>query len=275
MSGIEGISRRNLVIGGAMAAAAAGVAGAGGTSVALASHERAEGSGENAGWGDTELSDGLLDTPFGEVVDNWFQYPWSYTAEFAPQPDRDHVTILVSSSTIGGNGETLAGIAADEIGDAADVETVFLRDLMINPIMTINGQPPVEQTSTVQDGITTVIDALKRANIVIAIAPTYYNNPDGRMMSALTRLWSACWTNPEYQWRPTKRTAVMLTCTGSQPDYLKTVVRGIFTMADMSILSPEYKTEVFTGCGTPQSVQNNDDHIQAARALARWAIRAE
>ncbi len=74
---------------------------------------------------------------------------------------------------------------------------------------------------------------------------------------------------------PTKRTAVMLTCTGTQPDYLKTIVRGTFTMADMSFLSPEYKTEVFPGYGTPQSVANNDDYIATARALARWAIRAE
>ncbi len=202
MDDVNGITRRNLVVGGAVAAAAAGIAATGQAETALAAHDRADGAGNNAGWGDTELTDGLLDTPFGDVIDNWFQYSWSYTAEFEPQPERDCVTILVSSSTIGGNGETLAGIVADEIGDAADVETVYLRDLMINLIMTINGQPPVEQTNGIQDGMTTVIDALKRANIVVAIAPTYYNNPDGRMMTALTCPWSACWTNPDYQWGP-------------------------------------------------------------------------
>ena len=46
-------------------------------------------------------------------------------------------------------------------------------------------------------------------------------------------------------------------------------------MADMSILSPEYKVEVFTGCGSPQTVANNDEYLETARSLARWAIRAE
>ena len=29
------------------------------------------------------------------------------------------------------------------------------------------------------------------------------------------------WKNPDYVWGPTKRTAVMLTCTGTNPNYLK------------------------------------------------------
>ena len=141
--------------------------------------------------------------------------------------------------------------------------------------MSLNGVPPVSQTNTQQDGMQVVIDALHRSNIVVGVAPTYYNNIDARMMTMLTRLWSACWTNPDYVWGPTKRTAVALTCTGTNPDYLKTCCRGIFTMADMSILSPEYKVEVFTGCGSPQTVANNDEYLETARSLARWAIRAE
>lgn len=271
------ITRRDMIAGGAIAASALAGAGilASTPKPALAAHERLTEAGANAGWGDMTLSDGLLDTPFGEAVDSWFNYSWSYTAEFEPDPDRDHVTIIVSSATVDGNGDTLAQTAVDEIGDAADVEVIHLRDLFISPLMTMNGVPPVEQTNTQLDGMQTVIDALHRANIVIAVAPTYYNNIDARMMTAMTRLWGACWQNPDYQWGPVKRTALMLTCTGTSPDWLKTEVRGIFTMADMSILSPEYNCEVFSSCGSPQTVANNDEYLERARALARWAIRAE
>ena len=84
-----------------------------------------------------------------------------------------------------------------------------------------------------------------------------------------------CWKNPNYVWGPTKRVAVMLTCTGTKADYLKTVCRGIFSMADMSILTPEWKAEVFNGCGAPTSFENNDEYIETARSMARWAIHAE
>lgn len=271
------LTRREMLAGSAIAAAAVAGVGALATNAtpALASNERVSEPGFNAGWGDTEIAQETLDTPFGDLVDSWFQYGWSYTAEFEEQPERDHVCIIVSSATVDGNGDTIANTMAEEIGDAADVEIVHLRDLFISPLMTLNGVPPVSQTNTQLDGMQVVIEALHRSNIVVGVAPTYYNNIDGRMMTMLTRLWSACWTNPDYVWGPTKRTAVALTCTGTNPDYLKTCCRGIFTMADMSILSPEYKVEVFTGCGSPQTVANNDDYLETARSLARWAIRAE
>ena len=138
-----------------------------------------------------------MDIPFGELVDSWFQYSWSYSAQFEEQPERNHVCIIVSSATVGGNGDTLASTIAEEIDDAADVETIHLRDLFISPLMSLNGVPPVSQTNTQQDGMQVVIDALHRSNIVVGVAPTYYNNIDARMMTMLTRLWSACWTNPE------------------------------------------------------------------------------
>lgn len=271
------LTRRDMIAGGAFATAAVAAAGILGTkaSTALAANERVDGEGRNIGWCDTQVSDGLLETPFGEVVDSWFSYSWSYSADFAPQPERDHVLIIVSSPTIGGNGDTLAATVAEEIGDAADVETIYLRDLFISPLMTLNDVPPVSQTNTQHDGMATVIAALHRANVVVGIAPTYYNNIDARMMTMLTRLWSAAWKNPDYVWGPTKRTAVMLTCTGTNADWLKTEVRGIFTMADMAILSPEYKAEVFNGCGSTTAVADNDEYLETARALARWAIRAE
>ena len=267
------ITRRSAIAGGAVALAAAAVAGAG---TALAANERLDGPGFNAGWGDTELTDPtILDTPYGEVIDNWFQYGWSYGAEFAEQPERDHVCVIVSSPAVGGNGDTLAETVVDEIGDAADVEVIHLRELQISPLMTIGADTPVVQTQLMHDGMDTVIAALHRSNIVIGIAPTYYNSIDYRMMNMLTRLWNSPWKDPDYQWGPTKRTAVMLTCTGTKPDFLKTCCRGIFTMADLSIISPEYKCEVFPSCGAPTTVANNDEYLETARAMARWAIRAE
>ena len=269
------LTRREMVAGGAVAAAA--VAGAAlSAQPAFAANERVSEPGFNAGWGDTVLNDpAILDQPFGEVVDNWFQYGWSYTAEFAPQPERDHVLVIVSSGAVGGNGDHIAEVVLDEIGDAADVETIYLRDLQINQLMTFGDVLPVEQTEGNKDGMVQLIEALHRSNVVVAIAPTYYNNPDARLMLAITRLWSMCWKNPDYVWGPTKRVAVMLTCTGTQADYLKTVCRGIFSMADMSILTPEWKAEVFNGMGAPTSFENNDEYIETARSMARWAIRAE
>ena len=163
----------------------------------------------------------------------------------------------------------------DEIGDAADVETIYLRDLQINQLMTWGDVLPVMQEEGNKDGMVQLIEALHRSNVVVAIAPTYYNNPDARLMLAITRLWSMCWKNPNYVWGPTKRVAVMLTCTGTKADCLKTVCRGIFSMADMSILTPEWKAEVFNGCGAPTSFENNDEYIETARSMARWAIHAE
>ena len=269
------ITRRDAIAGGAAALAAAGVAMSG-IGQALAANERVTEAGFNAGWGDTELTDpAILETPFGEVVDNWFQYTWSYAAGFEGQPERDHVCVIVSSPAVGGNGDTLAQTVVDEIGDAADVEVIYLRELQISPLMTLGETLPVSQTTLMHDGMDAVIAALHRANVVIGIAPTYYNSIDYRMMNMLTRLWNSPWKDPDYVWGPTKRTAVMLTCTGTRPDWLKTSVRGIFTMADMSILSPEYKCEVFPSCGAPTTVANNDEYLETARAMARWAIRAE
>lgn len=110
---------------------------------------------------------------------------------------------------------------------------------------------------------------------VIAIAPTYFNNVHGRMMDAITRTWMPCWRNDSYQYGPVKRAGVMLTCTGAPADYLKTVTRAFFTMADPSIISPEYRTEVFNGCGTPDTVASTPEFLETARSLVRWAIRAE
>ena len=268
------LTRREMVAGGAVAAAVAGAAIA--AKPAFAANERVDGPGFNAGWGDTELTDpAILDTPFGQVVDDWFQYTWSYSAEFEPQPERDHVLVIVSSGAVGGNGDHIAEVVVDEIGDAADVETIYLRDLQINQLMTWGDVLPVMQEEGNKDGMVQLIEALHRSNVVVAIAPTYYNNPDARLMLAITRLWSMCWKNPNYVWGPTKRVAVMLTCTGTKADYLKTVCRGIFSMADMSILTPEWKAEVFNGCGAPTSFENNDEYIETARSMARWAIHAE
>lgn len=266
------ISRRELVAGAALAAGLAAVT----SPSAFAASERVSEPGYNAGWGDTELTDpSILDQPFGEVVDNWFQYTWSYAAEFAEQPERDHVCVIVSSPAVGGNGDAIAQACVEEIGGAADIEVIHLRELAISPLMALGDVPPVSQTTLMHDGMDAVIAALHRSNVVIAIAPTYYNNVDYRMMNMLVRLWNSPWKDPDYVWGPTKRTAVMLTCTGTRPDYLKTAVRGIFTMADMSILSPEYKCEVFTGCGAPTTVASNEEYLATARAMARWAIRAE
>ena len=269
------LTRREMVAGGAVAAAA-GAGAAIAAKPAFAANERVDGPGFNAGWGDTELTDpAILDTPFGQVVDDWFQYTWSYSAEFEPQPERDHVLVIVSSGAVGGNGDHIAEVVVDEIGDAADVETIYLRDLQINQLMTWGDVLPVMQEEGNKDGMVQLIEALHRSNVVVAIAPTYYNNPDARLMLAITRLWSMCWKNPNYVWGPTKRVAVMLTCTGTKADYLKIVCRGIFSMADMSILTPEWKAEVFNGCGAPTSFENNDEYIETARSMARWAIHAE
>ena len=309
----ENISRRDMLKGAAVAAAALGVAGlatgcapqtaaetpaaasaasasnetAGGSSMASTQgtsaqaestggygFTRNDGAGFNAGWGDTTIED-YSGKSFDEVLDGWFNYDWNYTREFAEPLDRPHVCVLVSSATVGGNGDTLAQTVVDEIGDAADVEVVHLRNLLINPVMQIGSEPPVSSTTTVIDGMDTVIQALHRADTVIAIAPTYFNNVHGRMMDTITRTWMPCWRNDSYAYGPVKRTGVMLTCTGAPADYLKTVTRAFFTMADLSIISPEYRTEVFNGCGTPDTVANTPEFLETARSLARWAIRAE
>lgn len=310
----ENISRRDMLKGAAVAAAALGVAGmaagcapqaapaaaAGGAeggsgaaastgSTSMASTQgtstqaesagghgftRNDGEGFNAKWGSTTVGD-YSGQSFDEVLDGWFNYDWNYTREFEAPLDRHHVCVLVSSATVGGNGDTLAQTVVDEIGDAADVEVVYLRNLLINPVMQIGSEPPVSSTTTPIDGMDVVIQALHRADTVIAIAPTYFNNVHGRLMDTITRTWMPCWRNDSYQYGPVKRTGVMLTCTGCPADYLKTVTRAFFTMADLSIISPEYRTEVFNGCGTPDTVAKTDEFLETARSLARWAIRAE
>lgn len=214
------LTRRNMIAGSALAVAGLAAAGIA-AKPALAASERVGESGFNAGWGDTEVDQEVLDTPFGELVDSWFNYSWSYTAEFEPQPERDHVLVITSSAAIGGNGDHIAQTVVDEIGDAADVEVIHLRDYSITPFMTLNGTLPVDQVDGQKDGMVPILEALHRANVVIGIAPTYYNNIDSRMMLMLTRLWAMAWKNPDYVWGPAKRTAVMLTCTGTNPNYLK------------------------------------------------------
>ncbi len=56
--------------------------------------------------------------------------------------------------------------------------------------MTLNGTLPVDQVDGQKDGMVPILEALHRANVVIGIAPTYYNNIDSRMMLMLTRLWA-------------------------------------------------------------------------------------
>lgn len=256
-------------------------AASGGTAAATSSEGTGTGSvrvsepGFNAGWGDTTIED-YGGSSFDDVVDGWFQYDWSYEREFAEGPaegEPKHVTIIVSSPTVGGNGDTLAQTVADEIGDAAEVEVVYLRNLSISPLQQIGGEPPVSSITTQVDGMGTVIAALHRASVVIAVAPTYYNSIDARMMTMISRTWSPTWRNPNYEFGPKKRTGVLLTCTGAPADYLKTSVRAIFTMADLSIISPEYRAEVFSGCGTPDTCANTEEYLELARDVARWSIQ--
>lgn len=304
------ISRRDMLKGAAMTAAALGVAslaagcapqpaaessgkaassGAAAASTSMASTQgtstqaestgghgftRNDGEGFNAKWGDTTIED-YSGQNFEDVLDGWFNYDWNYTRDFAEPLERHHVTVLVSSATVGGNGDTLAQTVVDEIGDQADVEVVYLRNLLINPVMQIGSEPPVSSTTTPIDGMDVVIQALHRADTVIAIAPTYFNNVHGRLMDTITRTWMPCWRNDSYEYGPVKRTGVMLTCTGCPADYLKTVTRAFFTMADLSIISPEHRTEVFNGCGTPDTVASTEEYLETARSLARWAIRAD
>ncbi len=283
---MENMSRRDMLKGAVAAAAAVGVAGIASTyapeiaeAIPYAEEDthgttRNDGPGFNAGWGDSTIED-YSGMSFDEVIDSWFNYDWNYSREFEEPLERHRVCILDDSASIGGNGDTLVDIVVDEIGDQADVEVIYLRNLNIGPVMQIGQEPPVLQRTTYADGLETVVEALHKADTVIAVAPTYFNNIHGRLMETITRTWSPCWKNDSYQYGPVKRTGVMLTCTGCPPDYLKTVTRAFFTMADLSIISPEYRTEVFPGCGAPDTVLNKEEYQEQARALARWAIRAE
>lgn len=109
------LTRRNMIAGSALAVAGL-AAGDIAAKPALAASERVSEPGFNAGWGDTEVDQEVLDTPFGELVDSCFNYSWSYTAEFEPQPERDHVLVITSSAAIGGNGDHIAQTVVDEIG---------------------------------------------------------------------------------------------------------------------------------------------------------------
>ncbi|MEG0324002.1 MAG: twin-arginine translocation signal domain-containing protein, partial [Raoultibacter sp.] len=156
------------------AGAASGAASA--SSAAKSSGEgsvRVDGPGYNAGWGDTVIED-YSGQSFEDVIDGWFEYDWSYEREFAPGPaegEKKHVTVVVSSPTVGGNGDTLAQTVVEEIGESAEVEVVYLRNLAISPLQQFGSEPPVTSIGTQVDGMDNVIAALNRASVVIAIAP--------------------------------------------------------------------------------------------------------
>lgn len=251
---MESISRRNLIGGAAVAAAAAAVAAV----PAFADEAATEGNVVDLGVVfDYGIPEGTRLRPAAEPSG----------AELKP------VVVIDSSATIGGNGDTMAQTIQDDLGDSVKVTRFDLRNYQIAPVTQHGDVPPVEDVTNMdRDGMDLIIPAIHDATAIVFLFPTIYNTIDARTLALIGRLWQPTWSNPDWELGYQKRVAVIGTCTGSSPQWLKLNVDALLTLPDVLQSVADSRVDIFPGCGTPDSVATNEEYLGVVHDVAAWVV---
>lgn len=210
-----------------------------------------------------------------EDIPEMFKYDIAPGQKVAEPPSGDpmkNVLVIVASPTIGGNGDALGEAVCAELEDVANVECLHLRDLHIGQVTQHGDVPPVSDITTDHDAMDIVIPAIHKAEGIVLVCPTIYNIADPRTLTMISRLWQPTWSNADYQLGPEKRVGALLTCTGSNEEWLKLFVQSYVTLPDIECSVSDYRTEVFRACYTPSTCANDPDALERARDVARWVI---
>ncbi|KFI91602.1 flavodoxin family protein [Bifidobacterium scardovii] len=184
----------------------------------------------------------------------------------------NNVLIITSSPTVGGNGDVIASIAANELtARGANASMLNLRNLDIQPIAT--GQDSVAHSDEPDDDFPQLLAAIHQADAIIVISPIYYNNLEARLITAIDRLYYPIALRNGYERGPKKRLGVILTCEGSSSDWLKLLVDRTLTKSLRASVA-DIKTEVFGHCPPLQGKPINADYWHRTISLADWCIQS-
>lgn len=217
--------------------------------------------------------------PFAEVAAACFDYgvdketPGLKHAPEAPADVEKNVLIINASATIGGNGDTMAQTIQDDLGDSVKVTRFDLRNYQIAPVTQHGDVPPVEDVTNMdRDGMDLIIPAIHDATAIVFLFPTIYNTIDARTLALIGRLWQPTWSNPDWELGYQKRVAVIGTCTGSSPQWLKLNVDALLTLPDVLQSVADSRVDIFPGCGTPDSVATNEEYLGVVHDVAAWVV---
>ncbi|MBC7288667.1 MAG: flavodoxin family protein [Armatimonadetes bacterium] len=105
----------------------------------------------------------------------------------------EKVMILCSSPRKGGNTDLMADAFAQGAKEAgAQVEKVYLDDLLIRPIAEVCDDPPMRVDLRQDDDMPKLLDRVLAADVVLFAAPVYWQGPPAQLKCFVDR-WSCYW----------------------------------------------------------------------------------
>lgn len=181
------------------------------------------------------------------------------------------ILFLTSTPTVGGNGDALIAAAAEEAEkNGAEVQRIDIREKQIGFCHGCYGCASTG-VCVQKDDFTGILKLAHEADAIISEAPIYYNCMAAQMITVINRL-CCTFAYKAYQIGSEKKVGIFLTCTGSEPEEMKRHVKNILTLPSLNRAISEYKTEVFTECGSRFVCHDREDYLERAKAIARWAI---
>lgn len=183
-----------------------------------------------------------------------------------------NILFITSTPTTHGNGDTLIEAAMEAAkAQGGNVTRMNIRDMEIRPCRACYGCAKTG-VCVQKDDFLELLSAIHSADGIVAEAPVYYNCMAAQALLAINRL-CCTFACKSYQIGPKKKVAVMLTCTGSEPEEMKRHVKNILTLPSINRAITAYRTDVFTDCVSKTSCLEREDYLSSARALGAWAVQ--
>lgn len=179
------------------------------------------------------------------------------------------ILFITTTPTVGGNGDTLIEVAMEAAKKSgANVKRVDLRDMNIHTCKACykcsdNGKCVQE------DDFAQLLALIHESDGIIAEAPIYYNCMAAQAITLINRF-CCTFSCSNYKLGPKKKVGILLTCTGSSSEEMKRHVSNILTLPSLQRSIIEFKTEVFTSCGSKVSCLHNEKYLEASSMIGEW-----
>lgn len=179
------------------------------------------------------------------------------------------ILFITTTPTVGGNGDTLIEAAMEVAKEkGSKVQRVDVRDKNICSCKAC--YKCKDSGKCVQeDDFAELLTLIHESDGIIAEAPIYYNCMAAQAITVIDRF-CCTFSCPSYQLGSKKKVGILLTCTGSSSEEMKRHVNNILTLPSLQRSIEEFKTEVFTNCGSADSCLHNKEYLQHARMIGEW-----
>lgn len=173
-----------------------------------------------------------------------------------------------ASPTVGGNNDALIETAMQAArANGAECSEVKFREKNIHHCQGCYGCA-ADGVCVQQDDYPALLALAHEADGIVLAAPIYYNCMASQALTMIDRL-CCTFACRSYQLGPKKKVAVLLTCTGSDPEEMMRHVRNITTLPSVARTICGEQIEIFTDCGDT-TCRDRADYRSRAEAVGRW-----